>query len=123
MTCQVRVVEQLKTISERRLQPRVTLGNVHRVAVIGDVEQVAHRWLRRCSAVVQSELGHIVRVVAEVKCRGEVEDTARCVSMHVQIVLYEVRLLRLEHHTCVQTVLVAYQSEHHVELMDVVLIF
>ena len=60
------VIVQSQAIGERRLQARVTLGDVQRVAVVGDVKQVAHLRLLGCSAVVDTQLCGVVRTITEI---------------------------------------------------------
>ena len=96
------VVEEAEVLSERRLQPRVTLTDVHRVAVVGDVEQVAHRGLVSPGIILHTHLADLTALPAEVDGRGEVRHRTRGIGMKPLVVLGEVGLLRHEAHAGIE---------------------
>ena len=119
---QVCIVVHLEAVGERRLQARITLSDVQRVAVISDIKQVAHLRLLCGTAVVDTQLCGVVRTITEVDGRGYIENCTCGVCMHASVILDEMRLLRLEHQTRIKLVVVADLTEHHVKLVNVVLI-
>ena len=123
MVYEIGVVVQAQVVAERGFQSGVTLRNAQRIAVVGDVDQVAHLRLRRGAAVVKPQLGDVVGHVAQVEGRGDVEHVAHGVGVKTSIGLHELRFLRLEHHAGVQAVFVANQQEADVHLVDIVFIF
>ena len=117
------IVVHLKVVGKRRLQARVTLGDSQRVAVIGNIKQVGHLRLLGCSTVGQLQLCCVVRTITEVDRRSYVEHGTCSIRINMLVVLDELRALRLEHQTSIELVVVADLAVHHIELMDVVLIF
>ena len=120
---EVVVVEEVEVLTERGLQTRVTFLDVQGVAVVGDVEQVAHLRLLGVGAVGEAQLARGRLLPAEVHGRSEVGDGTRGVGVDAQIVLSEVRLLGYHLHTDVEGVSIAYDAQHHLSGMDVVLVF
>ena len=80
----------VKVVSERRFQSRVTLGDVEWITVVGDVDKVGHARLRRSTAIAYAQIGNLVEPVAEVECRGDVEDVPYGIYVFALIVLSEV---------------------------------
>ena len=119
----IAVVEEVQALRERRFQAGITARDVERVAIVVDVEQLRHRGLRRRSAVVDAQVGHLREAVAEVECRGDVEHGAGSINVDALIVLYELRALRLEHHAHVEVVLLVNFAEHQLDVVRVVLVF
>ena len=118
----IAVVEEVQALRERWFQAGITARDVERVAIVVDIEQLRHRGLRRRSAVVDAQVGHLREAVAEVECRGDVEHGAGGVDIDALIVLYELRALRLEHHAHVEVVLLVNLTEHQLDVVRVVLI-
>ena len=116
------VVVHTEVVVERWLQSGITHGDVLRVAVVGDVEQISHRRLRCCSTIGGSQFCHVVGCVAQIQCWGEVHHVPRRVGVYALIVLLEVGRLRLQHHACVQLVFFADETQHDVHFVDVVVI-
>lgn len=50
------IVKRPEVMGERGFEPWVTLPDVHRVGIVGDVEQVGHAWLARLSSVVDAQV-------------------------------------------------------------------
>ena len=117
------VVEEAEVLSERWFQSRVTLLNVERVRVVGDVEQLRDAGLRRVGPVVDAQVADLAEAVAEVEGRGDVEDIACGVDADALVVLDIVRLLWLCHHTGVELPFGTYHAQHELHDMRVVLIF
>ena len=84
------VVEQVEVLTERGLQSRVTLRDVQGVAVVGDVEQVAHLGLLGVGAVGEAQLASGRLLPAEVHGRSEVGNGAGGVGVDALIILDEV---------------------------------
>ena len=58
-----------KVVVPRRLEARVTHGDVQRVAVVHHLEEVGHRGLRSRAAIAQVEVGGLVEAIAETYLR------------------------------------------------------
>ena len=117
------VIEQSKRVGERRFQSWITLCDVQRVAVVGDGKQVGHTWLGCRSAVVEAQLTHIGDLPTEVGRRSDVGDVAHCINIYALVILNEIGLLWLHLHSHVEVVVLAYHSQHHVDVVYIVLIF
>ena len=87
---EVAVVEQAEVLVERRFQARVTRGDVERVGVVVDVEQLRDAGLRGRGTIVDAQVAHLVELVSEVEGRGEVGDVASGVHAHSLVVLHVV---------------------------------
>ena len=111
-----------EVVGKRRFQTRVTLCDVQRVAVVSDIKQVTHLWLLGGTAVVDTQFCGVVRAITEVDGRGYIEHRTCGVGMHASVILDEMRLLRLEHQTGIKLIGVADFTEHHVKLVNIVLI-
>ena len=61
------VVEESEVVGERWLQSRISLLDVERIAVVGDVEQVGHGGLRGGSAIVDAQVAHLAETITEVE--------------------------------------------------------
>ena len=117
------VVEEAEVLSERGLQTRVTLTDVHRVAVVGDVEQVAHRGLVGPGIILHTHLADLTALPAEVDGRGEVRHRTRGVGMKTLVVLGEVGLLRHEAHAGIEVERLPHDAQHDLGCMDIVFVF
>ena len=116
------VVEQSEVLSKRRLQARVTLRNVQRVAVVGDIKQLRDAWLRSGTTIVDSQVAHLGEAIAEIEGWTHIHHITNGIYMHSLIILDILRLLWLNHHTEVQVVLLTDESHHHLDIMIVVAI-
>ena len=96
---EVIVVEQLEVLTERRLQARVTSCNVQGVAVIYDIQQIAHRGLRGVGTIGEAQLTSLRLLPTEVHGRCKVGNSAGGIGMDTLVVLNKVRLLRHHLHT------------------------
>ena len=96
---EVIVVEQLEVLTERRLQARVTSCNVQGVAVIYDIQQIAHRGLRGVGTIGEAQLTSLRLLPTEVHGRCKVGHRAGGIGMDTLVVLNKVRLLRHHLHT------------------------
>ena len=83
------VVLGTQTVGEGRLQSRVTLGDVERVAVVGNVEKVGHRGLRCISAVVYAQTANVRESVAEVERWRYINHIAHRVGIQALVVLHK----------------------------------
>ena len=115
----ISVVEQSQTVGEGRLQSRITHLHVQRVAVVHDVEQVRHTRLRGRSAIVEPQVRLLAYLVAEVQRRTPVHHIALHVDMRAEIVLLIARMLRLQHHSHVQPVVLLVHAQHHLGIVSV----
>ena len=122
MVLYVVVVEHAQGVGERRLQAGVTHGDVERVAVIDDVEKVGHAGLRRRSTIVYAQGAELREAVTEVERRRNVDDVAHGVDANALVILDEARALRLHHDADVEVILLTYDAQHELELVNVVLI-
>ena len=122
MLLYVVVVEEHEVVGERRLKAWVTHGDAQRVAVVNDVEQVGHAWLRCASTIVEAQLAQLRYFPTEISRRGDVRHGAHRVGVHSLIVLNELRLLWHELHAEVEIVCLANDAEHELNVVDIVLI-
>ena len=60
------IIEQTEVLRERRLQSWVTLTDIQRVGIVGDVQQVGHGRLTGRAAVSESQLADLRNLPAEV---------------------------------------------------------
>ena len=116
------VVEDTQVLGERGFQSWVTLADVQRVAIVGDIEQVAHRGLAGVGIILHAQLADLGALPAEVECRRDVGDGARGVGMQSLVVLQEVRTLRNEAHADVEVEGLAHDAEHQFEVVGIVLV-
>ena len=119
MALLISVVEQSQTVGEGRLQSRITHLHVQRVAVVHNVEQVRHTRLRGRSAIVESQIRLLAYLVAEIQRRTPVHHIALHVDMRAEIVLLIARMLRLQHHSHVQPVVLLVHAQHHLGIVSV----
>lgn len=117
------VVEQSEVLRKRRLQARVTLRDVQRVAVIHYIQQLRDAWLRGCTAIVDAQVAHLREAVTEIERRTEISDCADGIRMIAHIIVDEVGALWLNHHTEVEIILITDESHHHLDIVSIVLIF
>ena len=96
---EVIVVEQLEVLTERRLQTWVTTCNVQGVAIIFDIQQVAHRGLRGVGTIGEAQLTSLRLLPTEVHGWCKVGNRAGGIGMDTLVVLNKVRLLRHHLHT------------------------
>ena len=107
MAGEVVVVCQSEVVGKRGLQSGVTLRDVHWVAVIGYIKQVAHGGLASLSTVVNAQLANIRDLPTEVCCRRDIEYGTSGISLDALIALYEFRGLWNHLYTNVEIVVVA----------------
>ena len=108
---------------ERGLQSRIASGDVQRVGVVDDIEQVGHARLAGASAVVDLQLRLLGEAVAEADAGGEVADVADDGRVDSLVFVVQFRALGDEVDTCVQTELFARDAERERRRVDVVMVF
>ena len=110
-------------VAERRLKTRVTLCDIQRVGVIGDIEQVGHRGLTRSSAVVDVQACLLGPAVTEADIRRDIVDITfeQCIDSEVLVrhlgVLGNVAYTRIEVH------LVGNVTEHQLYIVSLRTVF
>ena len=117
------IIEEVQVLRERRLQSGVTTSDAQGVAVVDDVEQVAHRRLGGIAAIGQAQLSRLRLLPTEVKSRREVGHRTCRVGMHTLEVLREVRLLRNNLETDIQVIRRTHHAQHNLGRVGVVPIF
>ena len=117
------VVLEAHVLCERRLQAGVTLADVQRVRVVGNVQQVAHGWLTGVGTIGQTQLADIRNLPTEVGSRSEIGHCTGRVRVYALIILNEVRLLRYHLYTNVEVVCITHHAQHDLGCMDIVFVF
>ena len=115
-------VVDVQRIGELRLQAGVSLRDVERVGVVGDVEQLRDVGLTGVTAVVQPDVVLVAELQMEVERRGEVRHVAHSVNIASTIVLNEVRVLGLYEDAHVVVVLLLPVAQRQSGVVGVVLI-
>ena len=123
VTLLVVVEEQTEVLGERRLQSRITLTDVHRVAVVSNVEQVTHRGLGGVGIILDAHLADFIALPTEIDGRGEVRHSTRGISMQPLIVLREVGLLRHKAYSGIEGIGLTHDTQHDLSCMYIVLVF
>ena len=113
MVLNIVVIEQAEILGERRFQSGITLTNVQRVAVIGNIQQVAHRWLAAIGTIVEAQLADIGYLPTEIGCRSNVRHGANGIGVNTLIVLCKVRALWHHLETNIQVVGLANDAQHN----------
>ena len=89
------VVVDVERVGELRLQSWVSLCDVERVGVIGDVEQLGDVGLSGVASIVEPDVLLIAELIVEVDGRRKVHHVADGIDVNASIVLYEIRVLGL----------------------------
>ena len=110
-------------MGERGFQSRITLSDIQRVGVIGNIEQVTHRRLAAATAVFQAHLLLSVPTVAEVHGGCNVQHIAYRIGIMTIVALHEVGALRLDEHAYAQLVFGLDDAQRHTQVVDIVLVF
>ena len=84
------VVIGIERAGELRFQSRITLGDVKRVRIVGDVEQLRHIRLTCIAAIVNPQVTLIAELIVEIECWREVSDITHCVDIDATIILNEI---------------------------------
>ena len=116
------LVIHIERIGELRLQSRVTLGDVERVRVIPDGQQLGNLRLTRVASIVEPDVVLVAELIVEVECWCHVGHIADGVHIDAAIVLNEVGVLRLHQHTHVIVVLLLIVAQRQADVVGVVLI-
>ena len=102
---------------ERWLQTSVTSRDVQRVRIVIDLEQLGDLWLLRLSAELNLEVGLLVETVTHIQCGRDIGDGSDGIHWHSQILLDEVRLLRLDVDTDIHIQFFAHHAELYVDVL------
>ena len=87
VTLDIGVVEKLETVGERRFQSGVTLSDVHRVAVVPDIEQVGDIRLLSRSTILDAQVAQLVEAVTEVERRRHIGHVSDDIGVYTLIIL------------------------------------
>ena len=117
------VVEESETVGEGRFQPGVAHGNVLRVGIVGDIEQLAHRRLCRRPLVIDAQVALLAETVTEVERRAPVHHRPCRVDVYTEIILPIGGTLGLQHHAHVHLPLAADHAQHHLHVVCVGAVF
>ena len=117
------VVEKPEVVGERRFQSRITHGDIQRVAIVGDIEQLRHARLRGCAPVIDAKIAHLAEAIAEIERRRDISDPTHRVDMNSLIILHVLRLLWLHHHAHIEIILLTDDTQHQLEVVDIIAIF
>ena len=116
------VVAPVETLGERRLQGRITTGDVQGVAVVGNGQQVAHRRLTGVATIFKTHLTTIGELPTEVGRGAPVHHITLGDGVKSQIAIGELTGLRNDLNAHIEIVLLTNDAQHHFGRMDVVLI-
>ena len=83
------IVEETDILCEGRFQSWVTLTDIQRVRIIGDIQQVAHAGLCRRTAVGEAQLSHVRELPTDIGGWREVGDGTCHIAVYALIVLDE----------------------------------
>ena len=81
---------QVEVVSDGGLQAWVTTCDGQLIRVVSDVQQVGHAWLLSTSAIVQTQVGLLSEVIAEIKAwsNGEHATSNCCIGLKINIVQF-----------------------------------
>ena len=116
------VVVEVQRVGELGFQAWVTLRDIERVGVVGDVEQLGDVRLLCVAAILQAQCALVAEVVVEVKCRRQVGDVADGVDVDPTVVLNVVRVLGLHEEAQVVVILLLFVAQHEPQVVGVVLV-
>ena len=113
-----------KVVVPRRLEARVTHGDVQRVAVVHHFEQVGHRGLRSRTAIAQVEVGGLVEAIAETYLGRNVEYLAHHYGVDVlaRAFVFQACALRVEIHACIEANGLGVVAQTYVDCVVVILV-
>ena len=114
--------EGVETIGKRRFQSWVTLSDVQWVAIVGNVHEVGHAWLRSVATVSDSEVRHLIKLILKVHRWSDVYHMAHSIHIFSLIVLCKVRRLWFYHRTHIKVEALANHSEHQLYVVCIVFI-
>ena len=117
------IIIGVQRVGELWLQTRVSLCDVERVGVVGDVKQLSHLRLAGIAAVVNPEVTLIAELIMEVECWREIGHIANGIDIEASVVLNEVRVLGLDEEADVVVVLLLVVAQRHPQIMGIVLVF
>ena len=106
-----------------RLQPGITLCDVERVGVVGDVEQLGDVGLTGVTTIVEPDVALLMEFVVEIDGRCQVHHISDGIDIHTAVVLDEVRPLGLCQHTHVVVVFLLPVAQCEADVVGVVLVF
>ena len=116
------VIVEIQRICELRFQSWVTLCDVKRIGVVGDLEQLRHIGLTGISAIVDPEVTLIAELIMEVKCWSQIGDIADGVDIDTTIVLNEVRVLGLYKDADIIIIFLLTMTQREPQVVGVVLV-
>ena len=107
----------VEVAGERRFQPRVTHGDVERLGVVVDVEQLGDVGLLSLSPQSHLKVGLLVEAVAQVHGWRQVGDRPHGINGLSQVLLNVVRFLRLYLHAGVDVVFLPVDAQLQVDVV------
>ena len=122
VTLDVVVVIHIQRIGELGFQSRITLGDIERIGVVGDVEQLRDVRLPGITAVVEPDILLVRKLVVEVERRRDIRHVADSVDVDATVVLDVIGVLRLHKHAHVVVVFLLPVAEHETDVVGVVLV-
>ena len=84
------IVIDVEGVGELRFQTGISLRDVERVGVVGDVEQLGDVGLTGVAAIVKPNVALLMELVVEVDGRRQVHDVSDGIDIHAAVVLNEV---------------------------------
>ena len=93
------IVIKIQRVCELRLQSWITLRDVERIRVVGDVEQLGDVRLTGVATILYTDGLLVTEFIMEVKCWREIGDITDGVDINATIVLDVVGVLRLDEDT------------------------
>ena len=116
------IVVEIERVGKLRLQSRVTLSDVERVRVVGNVEQLRDVGLAGVAAVLYSDGLLVGELIAEVERWRHVRHVADGINVDAAVVLDVVGVLWLYVEADVILVLLLIIAQHETDVVSIVLI-
>ena len=105
-----------------RFQSRITLCNIERVRVVGNIQQLGDIRLSGVATILDAETALVGELIAEVERGRQVRDVPDRIHIDSAVVLNIVRVLRLNQESQVIVVFLLIIAQHHPDVMRIVLI-
>ena len=117
------LIINIQRIGELRLQARVSLRDVERVGVVGDIQQLGDVRLTSVATIVEPDVVLVGELVVEVDSRCQVGDVTDGVHVDTTIILNEIGVLRLHKKSHVIVILLLPMTQGKAYIVRVIFIF
>ena len=114
----------IEIMGERRFQLCITLADIERIRVVGNIKQVCHTWLLGASIIAKTNIGVLTEIPAKIRTWSPIEHR----TFHLGIVLSHVLIvelcaLRQEVDTDTGIVALTHTTQLHTDILIIVSIF